>query len=116
VPIILYTLVLTGCGYSLLAIWLYASGRNRLLAEPQTRGERAMRTLCLALAPTFFSLSLLLLLTPLEPSEILLTWLLVPLLAWPLRRAEKHIQSRAHRPAYASDGAPAPRPPTAPAD
>jgi uncharacterized membrane protein len=35
----LFTLALVGCGYSLLALWLYVSGKNRLLARA-FRGPR----------------------------------------------------------------------------
>jgi uncharacterized membrane protein len=81
--VVLFTLALVGCGYSLLGIWLYVSGKNRLLGAPISRQAIADRSVDLALAPTVFFLSLLLLLSGrFDPSFIFLTWLLVIPLGW----------------------------------
>jgi uncharacterized membrane protein len=74
----LFTLALVGCGYSLLGIWLYVSGKNRLLGAPVSRQAIADRSVDLALAPTVFFLSLALLVTGrFDPSPIFFAWLLV---------------------------------------
>jgi uncharacterized membrane protein len=81
--VVLFTLSLVGCGYSLLAIWLYVSGKNRLLGARISRRAIADRSVDLAVAPTVFLLSLLLLPTGrFNPSLIFLTWLLVIPLGW----------------------------------
>jgi uncharacterized membrane protein len=81
--VMLFTLVLVGCGYSLLAIWLYVSGKNHLLGAHVSRRAITDRSVDLAVAPTVFLLSLLLLPTGrFNPSAIFLTWLLVIPLGW----------------------------------
>jgi TMEM175 potassium channel family protein len=50
--VVFFTLALVGCGYSLLAIWLYVSGKNRLLGAHISRRAIADRSVDLASAPT----------------------------------------------------------------
>lgn len=78
--VILYTLAFAGSGFSLIALWLYAAWGNRLLGKPLPRGELFTRTANLAATPVYFSLSLLLLLTPLRPTDVFWSWLLLPVL------------------------------------
>jgi uncharacterized membrane protein len=81
--VVMFTLVLVGCGYSLLAIWLYVSGKNRLLGAQVSRRAITDRSVDLAVAPTVFLLSLFLLPTRrFDPSVIFLTWLLIIPLGW----------------------------------
>jgi TMEM175 potassium channel family protein len=81
--VVLFTLTLVGCGYSLLAIWLYVSGRNRLLEAHISPRAITDRSVDLAVAPTVFLLSLFLMPTRwFDPSFIFLTWLLVIPLGW----------------------------------
>jgi uncharacterized membrane protein len=77
--VILYTLTFAGCGFSLIALWLYAAWEDRLLGKPLPRQELLSRTAALASTPTYFSLSLLLLLTPLPPPDVFLSWVLLPI-------------------------------------
>ncbi len=77
--VILYVLTFSGCGLSLIALWLYAAWEDRLLGKPLPRHELFTRTVDLATTPAYFSLSLLLLLTPLPPTDVFWSWLLLPL-------------------------------------
>ncbi|HEU5368657.1 MAG TPA: TMEM175 family protein, partial [Ktedonobacterales bacterium] len=76
--VILYILAFAGCGYSLIALWLYAAWNGRLMERSLSRHQLIRRTLNLGLTPTYFSLSLLLLLTPLRPTDVFWSWLLLP--------------------------------------
>jgi uncharacterized membrane protein len=76
--IILYTLTFAGCGFSLLIVWLYASWHHRLLEPDLPRERIASLSIGIALTPVYFSLSLLLLFTPLNPPDIFYSWLLLP--------------------------------------
>lgn len=81
--VVFFTLALVGCGYSLLAIWLYVSGKSRLLGARISRRAIVDRSVDLAVAPTIFLLSLLLLPTGrFNPSLIFLSWLLVVPVGW----------------------------------
>jgi uncharacterized membrane protein len=76
--IILYTLTFAGCGFSLLIIWLYASWHHQLLEPNLPREQIVSLSTGIALTPVYFSLSLLLLFTPLNPPDIFYSWLLLP--------------------------------------
>lgn len=94
--VVLFTLVLVGCGYSLLGLWLYVSGKNRLLGVHVSRTAIGDRSVDLALEPTVFLLSLLLLPTRrFDPSAIFLTWLLVFPLAWLIHWLRERRDARA---------------------
>jgi uncharacterized membrane protein len=96
--VMLYTLAFTGCGFSLIALWLYAAWDGRLLERPLSRRELVRRTFNLALTPAYFSLSLLLLLTPLRPTDVFWSWLLLPvffrLSRWAFRSWQGRSQTR----------------------
>jgi len=96
--VVFFTLSLVGCGYSLLAIWLYVSGKSRLLGARISRRAITDRSVDLAVAPTIFLLSLLLLpIGHFNPSLIFLSWLLVVPVSWFiefLRRRRDHIDAR----------------------
>ncbi len=87
--ILMYTLGFAGCGFSLLLLWFYASWHHRLIDPEVTPAEIRSRSITFALAPTYFSLSLLLLffLYPAHSSDVFWTWLLLPFLAFIVRRA-----------------------------
>lgn len=76
--VLLYTLAFAGCGFSLIALWLYAAWDSRLLYQPLSRHEMMSYTFGLSVTPTYFSLSLILLLTPLRPNDVFWSWLLLP--------------------------------------
>jgi uncharacterized membrane protein len=76
--IILYTLTFAGCGFSLLIVWLYASWHHRLVEPDLPQKRIASLSFKIAVTPVYFSLSLLLLFTPLKPSNIFYSWLLLP--------------------------------------
>jgi uncharacterized membrane protein len=95
--VILYTLAFAGCGFSLIALWLYAAWNGRLLEQPLSHRELIRRTLNLGLTPAYFSLSLLLLLTPLRPTDIFWSWLLLPVVFRLIRLAYRHWQRRPQR-------------------
>jgi uncharacterized membrane protein len=94
--VVLFTLVLVGCGFSLLGLWLYVSGKNRLLGVRVSRQAIVDRSVDLALAPTLFLLSLLLLPTRrFDPSAIFLTWLLALPLGWLIHWRRERRDARA---------------------
>lgn len=95
--VILYTLAFAGCGFSLIALWLYAAWGGRLLERPLTRQQLVKRTINLALTPAYFSFSLLLLLTPLRPADIFWSWLLLPVFYRFSRWAYRSWQDRSQK-------------------
>ena len=92
--VMLYILAFAGCGFSLIALWLYAAWNGRLLERPLSRRELIRRTFNLSLTPAYFSLSLLLLLTPLRPTDVFWSWLLLPVFYRLSRWAYQHWQKR----------------------
>src|ERR1051326_5794254 len=76
--VILYTLAFAGCGFSLIILWLYAAWGNRLLGTPLPRKEVIGRAVNLAATPVYFTLSLILLLTPLPTRYVFWSWVLLP--------------------------------------
>ncbi len=86
--VILYTLAFAGCGFSSLLLWLYASWHRRLIDPQTSQDEIISRGINIALAPTYFSLSLLLLFSSITPADIFWTWLLLPFVVFIVR----HIQ------------------------
>ncbi|HLH62760.1 MAG TPA: TMEM175 family protein [Ktedonobacteraceae bacterium] len=87
--VILYTLAFAGCGFSSLLLWLYASWHQRLIDPQMTQNEIISRAINIALAPTYFSLSLLLLFSSITPSNIFWTWLLLPFIVFVVRRIQQ---------------------------
>jgi uncharacterized membrane protein len=81
--VIFYTLVLSGCGFSLLLLRLYASWNHRLV-DPDVSRETFLYQVALAfIGPAVFCLSLLLLLLPFfasDPANICFSWLLIAVL------------------------------------
>jgi uncharacterized membrane protein len=79
--VVLYTVVLTGCGYAALGLWLYAS-RSGLMAQDDISARTSRFQLYkVAITPTLFLLSLLLLFIPnLYPAYIFFSWLLIPII------------------------------------
>lgn len=77
--VIIYTIVLAGCGYSSTLLWLYALGKRRLLAPETDVEKHKYRILIRAFYPTFFLLSLFILLIPhFAPNHIFYTWPILP--------------------------------------
>lgn len=77
--VIIYTLGLSGCGFSALALWLYATWRHRLVSPDLPQAEIHARTYSLLLTPLIFCVSLLLLfIIPLyKPYYICFSWALI---------------------------------------
>ncbi len=84
--VILYTLAFAGCGFSSLLLWLYASWHHRLIDPQMTQDEIISHAINIALAPSYFSLSLLLLFSSITPANIFWTWLLLPVVVFVVRR------------------------------
>ncbi len=81
--VLLYTLTFAGCGFSLLGIWLYASWHHRLIDPALPRDQIAALSTQIAVTPTYFSLSLLLLPFFLEhPTRIFWSWTVLPVLVY----------------------------------
>lgn len=83
--VIVYTVVLAGCGYSSLLLWIYAFSKYRLVAKAVHRN--VSRFVGISIIPTFLLLSLLLLFLPYfqaSPSRLFYSWLLLPVInaAW----------------------------------
>ena len=76
--IVLYTLTFAACGFSLLIVWLYASWHHQLIEPDLPQDQVVSLSIGIALTPIYFSLSLLLLFTPLHPPYIFYSWLLLP--------------------------------------
>jgi uncharacterized membrane protein len=81
--VVLYTVVLAGSGYASLGLWLYAS-RSGLIAQDDISARASRFQLYeVAITPTFFLLSLLLLFIPnLHPADIFFSWLLIPIITY----------------------------------
>jgi len=76
--VIVYTVVLAGCGYSAVLLWIYALGNHRLVAANIDVNSDTSRIIRVAITPTFFLASLLLLFIPnFPPSYIFCSWLLL---------------------------------------
>jgi uncharacterized membrane protein len=84
--VIIYTLGFAGCGFSLLFLWFYASWHHRLVNKELSQEDIIFHSTNLAFAPTYFSLSLLLLLLPIKPADIFWSWLLLPVVVYGVRR------------------------------
>lgn len=79
--VILYTLVLSGCGISVLVLWLYAVDKRRLVDADLDQRSINFRTINILIFPIYFLASLLLLFfNGLKPVDIFYTWLLIPLI------------------------------------
>ncbi len=87
--VIIYTLTFSGCGLSLVLLWLYASWHHRLIEPNMPRDQIVSLGIGFALTPIYFSLSLLLLFTPLQPANIFWSWLLLPFITLLLRAARR---------------------------
>lgn len=79
--IVIYVLGFAACGFSLWFLWLYASWHHSLIDPEKPQLEIVARSVHLMLAPTYFSLSLLLLfvLPADHGSDLFWSWLLLPL-------------------------------------
>jgi uncharacterized membrane protein len=77
--VVIYTLALSGCGFSALALWLYATWNHRLVAPDLPDEEIKTRTYALLLNPLIFCASLLLLFVVPEskPYYICYSWALI---------------------------------------
>ncbi|GCE29435.1 hypothetical protein KDA_49190 [Dictyobacter alpinus] len=96
VAVIIYTIVLAGCGYSASLLWAYALKNHRLFAPEVDIKEHTHRILLITSYPTFFLLSLVILLIPnFPPGRIFYIWILLPVI---YVLASKVIQSYAWRP------------------
>jgi uncharacterized membrane protein len=84
--VILYTLTMAGCGFSALALWLYASWHHQLINQAMTREKIISFSIRSAQVPVYFCLSLLLLFTSIQPANIFWTWPLLPLLSFIVQR------------------------------
>ncbi|HEX3642299.1 MAG TPA: TMEM175 family protein, partial [Ktedonobacteraceae bacterium] len=77
--VIVYTVVLAGCGYCVVLLWIYALGNHRLVAADRDVNSHKSRIIRVAITPTFFLASLLLLFIPnFPPSSVFYSWLLLP--------------------------------------
>lgn len=90
--VIIYTLVLSGCGFSSLVLWLYATWKHRLVSPDFPLAEIHARTYTLLLTPLIFCVSLLLLfVTPqYQPYLICFSWALIGFIHKLGRSAYKH--------------------------
>jgi uncharacterized membrane protein len=77
--IIVYTVVLAGCGYSAVLLWIYALGNHRLVEAEKDVTSETSRIISVAITPTFILASLLLLFLPnFPPNHVFYSWLLLP--------------------------------------
>lgn len=77
--VVLYTLILAGCGFSSFLLWTYASWNHRLIKPEVSDHEIRTRALGILITPSYFCLSLLLLLIPgFSPVLLFFSWVLLP--------------------------------------
>lgn len=77
--VILYTLELSGCAFSALALWVYATWKRRLVSPDLPASEISSRTYSLLLNPLIYCASLLLLFVVPDPPYICFSWVLIGL-------------------------------------
>ena len=101
--VIIYTLGLSGCAFTALALWLYATWQHRLVSSDLPLAEIRTRTYSLLLNPLIYCASLLLLyVVPLDkPYLICFSWALIGLTERSVRRLykrwlEKPVQELLH--------------------
>jgi len=84
--VVFYTLTIAGCGFSALAMWLYAAWHHRLVEQTLEHEEIIAFSIRIANASVYFCLTLLLLLVPFirihQPIDVFWSWLLLPVLAF----------------------------------
>ncbi|BCL81423.1 DUF1211 domain-containing protein [Ktedonobacteria bacterium brp13] len=77
--VIVYTVVLAGCGYSAMLLRIYAFSNHRLIAADIDTNSYNFRIIGFAITPTFITASLCLLFIPnFQPSNVFYSWLLLP--------------------------------------
>lgn len=77
--VIVYTIVLAGCGYSLALLWIYALSNRRLIAANSDLHSQNSPLIEAVLSPTFILASLCLLFIPnFHPSHVFYSWLFLP--------------------------------------
>ena len=78
--VIIYTVVLAGCGYSAALLVIYAFGGHRLVAANNDFRNPQSLIISTIITPTFFLICLLLLLIPnFDPGSVFYYWLLLPI-------------------------------------
>lgn len=77
--VILYTLGLSGCGFSAFALWCYATWKHRLISPDLSDREINTRAYTLLLNPLIYCASLLLLFVVPDPPYICFSWVLIGL-------------------------------------
>jgi uncharacterized membrane protein len=77
--VVIYTLTLSGCGFSAFALWFYATWKHRLVSPDLPQGEINTYTYALLLTPLIYCASLLLLfVVPQDrPYFICFSWALI---------------------------------------
>lgn len=77
--VIIYTLGLSGCGFSAFALWFYATRKHRLVGPDLPASEISSHTYSLLLNPLIYCASLLLLPVVPDPPYICFSWALIGL-------------------------------------
>lgn len=85
--VVIYTLLLSACGFSATLLWLYASWKHRLIDPETSQAEINLRTIKIVTNPLIYCLSLLLLPVVSEPYFIFFSWPLIGL----FQSASQHI-------------------------
>jgi uncharacterized membrane protein len=77
--VVIYTLTLSGCGFSACALWFYATWKHRLISPDLPKGEITSYTYALLFTPLIYCASLLLLFVvpPDRPYFICFSWALI---------------------------------------
>lgn len=87
--IVLYTLGISGCATSALALWMYATWKHRLVDLSLPISYIRARTYSLLLTPIIYCVSLLLLFVVSEPYYLCFSWILIG----PIQRIFKRVYS-----------------------
>lgn len=90
--VIIYAIVLAGCGFSSAILWAYATGGQRLIDSNTPTTQLRLRGITLLVAPAYFCLSLLLLLLPQfgNPTNLFYSWIALPFVVAIARRVAAH--------------------------
>lgn len=89
--IIIYTLSLAMSGFTLTAMWIYATRKHRLVDPGLEQDTINYFLLRLLIAPIMFLLSLLLLLFPIDPNAVYYSWLTIAVVFFLLGRIQPHL-------------------------
>jgi uncharacterized membrane protein len=103
---IIYVCSLAACGFSMSALWIYASWKHRLVRPDLDQRLITLRTVSTLIYPVYYLLSLLLLFIPFfvnDPPRIFFSWILIGIPSNILHRVYERRLLKSARPASSVD-------------